>query len=420
MAEGSATKPSRLIRSICFPVSEEEYQQLIHDPAELREYLDACYVEMPELFPEGFGDGYEMKDSRSSKKMGLRLRRVELRNGVSYTLRPSFVMPYLTGRVEDVEGPLFLRRFGVPYWALARVFGRDAMYWYRQEIRLGRFSVVGTTVRRGKLPVHLLADEHHERCDGEKVYVATTVGAGCCLGAEVAEAADAPTLTKAYRVFQEEARDVEPDYAPQTVSTDGWKSTQAAWKELFPMILTILCYLHAWLKIRDRGKHLGQQFGELSRRVWHAYHALSPRGLRQRLKALRIWAGRRLSGDVRKYTRELCDKCKQWTQAYASPGCHRTSNMLERVMRLMYRYFFRGQHFHGSLQASTLRSRSWALLHNFSPWHPARDKHNGGWRCPAERLNKHRYRDSWLENLLVSGSLGGYRNRRQTSGPQNP
>jgi len=126
---------------------------------------------------------------------------------------------------------LFLRRFGVPCWALARVFGRDAMYLYRQEIGLGRFSVVGTTVRRGKLPIQLLADEHHERCDGEKVYVATTVGAGCCLGAE---AADAPTLTKAYRVFQEKARDGEPDYAPQTVSTDGWKSTQAAWKELFP------------------------------------------------------------------------------------------------------------------------------------------------------------------------------------------
>ncbi len=420
MAEGSATKPSRLIRTICLPVSEEEYPQVVDSPTECRRFLDDRYANMPELFPEGFEDGYEMKDSYWSRKMQLRLRRIELRNGVAYTLRPSFVMPYLTGRVEDVEGPLFLRRFGVPYWALTYVFGRDPMYWYRQEIGLGRFSVVGTTVRRSKLPVHLLADEHHERCEREKRYVATTVGAGCCLGAEVAEAADAPSLSKAYRVFQEEARDVEPDYAPQTVNTDGWKSTQAAWKELFPTIITILCYLHAWLKIRDRGKHLGQKFGELSRKVWHAYHALTPRGLKQRLKALRTWAGRRLSGDVRTCTRDLCDKADQWAQGYASPGCHRTSNMLERVMRLMYRYFFRGQHFHGSLQASTLRSRSWALLHNFAPWHPARDKHNGGWRCPAERLNKHRYHENWLENLLVSGSLGGYRNRRQVRGPQNP
>lgn len=57
---------------------------------------------------------------------------------------------------------------------------------------------------------------------------------------------------------------------------------------------------------------------------------------------------------------------------------------------------------------------------NYAPWQPATAKHNGGWRCPAERLNKHRYHDNWLENLLVSGSLGGYRNRRQASGPQNP
>ncbi len=32
-----------------------------------------------------------------------------------------------------------------------------------------------------------------------------------------------------------------------------------------------------------------------------------------------------------------------------------------------------------------------------------------GWRCPAERANRHRYHDGWLHNLLVSASLGGYR-----------
>ena len=36
-------------------------------------------------------------------------------------------------------------------WALARVFGRDPMYWYRLECALGRFSVVGTTVRQGRV-----------------------------------------------------------------------------------------------------------------------------------------------------------------------------------------------------------------------------------------------------------------------------
>jgi hypothetical protein len=38
-----------------------------------------------------------------------------------------------------------------------------------------------------------------------------------------------------------------------------------------------------------------------------------------------------------------------------------------------------------------------------------RNKASKGWKSPAERLNGHRYHDDWLQNLLVSTSLGGYR-----------
>ena len=59
----------------------------------------------------------------------------------------------MTGRTQEVDPALFWRRFHVPCWALAHVFGRDAMYGSRLEQGLGRFSVVGTTVKR---PEHLL------------------------------------------------------------------------------------------------------------------------------------------------------------------------------------------------------------------------------------------------------------------------
>jgi hypothetical protein len=49
------------------------------------------------------------------------------------------------------------------------------MSWYRLECGLGRFSVVGTTVRKVALPENLLADEHHQTLDGQKIYIATTV-----------------------------------------------------------------------------------------------------------------------------------------------------------------------------------------------------------------------------------------------------
>ena len=143
----------------------------------------------------------------------------------------------------------------MPFWALAYVFGRNAMYWYRLELSLGRNSVVGTTVRRAELPEHLLADEHHQRLRGEKTYVATTIAAGCYLGAELADSAGAEDLKSAYGVFRDEAQNVSPGYQPKTVNTDGWKSTQAAWRALFPLVAILQCFLHAWLKIRDRAKH---------------------------------------------------------------------------------------------------------------------------------------------------------------------
>jgi hypothetical protein len=409
MAEGTVPRSSRGHRTICLPISEEAYQKIVGDPRAFRTAIDDCFRRAPELFPPNFAGGYQMKDDRVSAKQKVVIRRIVLKDGAAYSIRPSFLMPYMAARVEDVEGPLFLRKFGVPFWALAHVFGDDPMSWYRLECGLGRFSVAGTTVRKGELPEHLLADEHHQSLDGQKVYVATTVGCGCCLGAEPALAAGTDDLKVAYAVFKDEARDIAPKYAPKTVNTDGWKGTRAAWKALFKRVVMLSCFLHAWLKIRDRAKHLEDLFAEVSRRVWEAYHAPDRRRFGQRLRSLRRWAAGHLTGVVLEKVVDLCDKRPRWSIAYRHPGGHRTSNMLDRQMRGMNRYFDHGQHLHGSVAACRLHCRAWALLWNFTPWHPATIRENGGWRCPAERLNRHRYHDCWLQNLLISASLGGYR-----------
>jgi hypothetical protein len=416
MAEGTATRSSRRHRTICLPLSEEAYPQIVNDPSEFRRTIDDCFRRMPELFPANFAHGYRLKDDRFSVKQEVPIRRVRLRDGTAYSIRPSFLMPYLSARTEKVEGPLFLRTFGVPFWALAHVFGAAPMFWYRLECGLGRFSVVGTTVRQAGLPEHLLADEHHQPLDGQKVYIATTVGSGCCLGAEPTEAAGAEELKAAYGTFRDEAHDVTPEYAPETVSTDGWKGTQAAWKALFPTVVILLCFLHSWLKVRDRAKHLKEVFAEISRRVWEAYHAPDRRSFAQRLRRLRQWSLSHLTGVVLENVLDLCGKRDRWSVAYRHPGGHRTSNMLDRIMRGMNRYFDRGQHLHGSRAACRLHCRAWALLSNFAPWHRATARKNQGWRSPAERLNQHRYDDCWLQNLLISASLGGYR----CPLPQNP
>lgn len=417
MADGSAKRsPTADSRTICLPCTEEDYRTRVEDAHKFRDWLQQSFASHPELFPEGFAQGFHMVDCRTSKKQQLPLRRIELRDRSRFTIRPSFVMPYMTARTADVEKGLFLRKFGVPYWALARVFGRNPMFWFRQECALGRFSIVGTTVRQAAIPEDLLADEHHQTCDGKKVFVATTVSGGCCLGVAVTAKADTEELTAAYQVFREEATNVNPEYTPKTVNTDGWKSTQAAWLALFPTIVVLRCFLHAWLKIRDRAKNLKETFYELSAQVWDAYHAENKRSFSQRLRCLATWAKTHVSGVVLDAVRDLCAKKRLWLKHYDHPRGHRTSNMLDRVMRPMHRYFFDGQHLHGSQAINERHVRGWALLWNFAPWSPATARAKDGWRSPAERLNQHRYHDDWLQNLLIAASLGG----RRIRAPQNP
>ncbi|MCP4104008.1 MAG: hypothetical protein GY749_00485 [Desulfobacteraceae bacterium] len=84
--------------------------------------------------------------------------------------------------------------------------------------------------------------------------------------------------------------------------------------------------------------------------------------------------------------------------------------MPDRLMRKMDRHLFNTQYFHGSLFSAELGIRGWALIQNFAPSNPiTQKKYNDGFQSPAERLNKFRYNDNWLQNLLISASLGGYR-----------
>jgi hypothetical protein len=401
---------ARRCSTLCLPLGKDDYADLIGDPERFRAWLDHSFRCWPELFPKAFSGGYRLKDVRTSARTGLRLRRIRLKaTGESFSVRPSCVLPYMTGLTDDVQGPLFLRAFGVPFWALARVFGKGAMYWYRLEVSLGRHSVVGTTVRRVNVPPHLLADEHHQGRDGTKNYIVTTVGAGCCLGAALAETATTEDLTAAYAVFRREAENVAPGYQPETVSVDGWASTHQAWRALFPLVVLLRCFLHGWLNIRSRGK-LTDAFAELSRKVWEAYRAPNRRAFGQRLRRLAEWArAQTLSAWLLEQVEKLCGRSQEYGVAYAHPGGHRTSNMLDRVMRGMSRYFEDGQHLHGSVGACGQHVRAWALLQNYRPWGPEAVRDNDGWRSPAERLNGYGYHADWLQNLQIAASLGGYR-----------
>ena len=138
-------------------------------------------------------------------------------------------MPYAIARTDDLEKALYLRQFGVPFTALAYVFGRDANFWERAWLSFGRPAMVGTTVKdAARMPRHLLADEKITWLEGEEVLVATTTGGGCFLGVGLAKSETAEQLHKAYGELKEEARQLDETYTPETVCTDGFQSTRLA------------------------------------------------------------------------------------------------------------------------------------------------------------------------------------------------
>jgi len=99
--------PARGPKTICIPCSQQQYERIVDDPLLFREFLGRQIEATPDLFPPEIRRGYRMKDAYRSRKTGWKLRRIELRDLRCYLVRPSFLMPYLSCRAEDVQAPLF-------------------------------------------------------------------------------------------------------------------------------------------------------------------------------------------------------------------------------------------------------------------------------------------------------------------------
>ena len=162
----------------------------------------------------------------------------------------------------------------------------------------------------------------------------------------------------------------------------------------------LVCFLHGWITIRARAK---KAFGALGheghRRVWDAYHAPSTRAFSQRLRRLSEWASGALpTAEMKQKTLDLCDKRDQFRLSYAHPCAHRTSHMVDRLMRFLDRAFLNAQYFPGLPTSAENRVRALALLWNVCPSSPQTVRKYGGRSCPAARLHGKRYADNWLEN----------------------
>ena len=401
-------------RTIVLPILEEGYSRFISDGPYARSVIEDQYGQYPELFPSGMDRFVLNGKSRRSRKSGYQLRKIRV-EGQSYRIRPAFLLSYHRGCSVEASKGLLLLRFGVPFWALSHVLGHSQMWWYRLFVSLGEFNLVGTTVYQAdQMPKDLLADEKHIIRRGKKAYIATTVGQDCILGSEAAALASQAHLEPAYAVFKQEARRLDPAYFPQSVNTDGWHATQNSWRELFPTIVIIECFLHAFLKIRDRAtKALQDYFDAIADKVWNLYQAPNKRSLAQQTRRLREYLQEQVpESQMKKKGLKLCQKTYRWMAHLDHPHAHRTSNMLDRVMKFMNRHARNAQTLHGSLQATSKNFRAFALIYNFSPYSPQTQNKHQNKTSPVHKLNSRVYHQDWFYNLNIAASLGGNRHHR--------
>jgi hypothetical protein len=405
----AVTQNKQNVSTLYVPVAEKDYSKFMKDNAYAKQQIQNWLKTQPELFPIPMQSGFVFNGkSRVSKKSRFQLRQIKVGNEY-YRLQPSWLLPYHQGISTHISKALFLLRFGVPFWALAFVFGRNAMYWYRVFLAIGRFNLVSTTLlKASNLPEDLLADEHHIRQKGNKAYVATTVGKGCLLGIQVSAKSDQTQLRAAYGIFKSEAQSLKPDYRPISVNTDGWKATQNVWKELFEDITIIECFLHAFLKIRQRATaKLENTFKEVSNKVWSIYQALNKRSFAQRFRRFKEWAKANIdSSPMKENSLKMCDKAKLFAQFYDRPQAFRTSTALDRIMRYMARHAYNSQNFHSSISATSKNYRAFALLYNFSPLSPQTIKDAPVLYSLAAKASGVVFSEDWLQNLLICASVG--------------
>jgi len=388
------------------------------DPAKFRSHLDQTYSRHPELFPEAFKGGYLLHGFVYSKKQDIKTRRLKLiEDNEAYQIRPSFLLPYMIARTDEIEKGLYFKRWGVPFEALAYGFGRYGMFWYRLYVSLGRNSIVGSTIKTAdKLPQDVLADEKHSWLHGQKIYIPTTVAQECILGVDLADDADTKALTAGYKGFKTESQRLDPTYSPQTVTTDGWSATQNAWQALFPTITLMLCFLHAFLKIKERCRSCPDLLKTIAQQVWQAYRAPTKVHFSQRIRRLREWGQHHLTGSVQEKLLALCHKAPLFKLAFDFPTAYRTSNALDRLMNYQDRLLYAMQYLHGTKASARLYLRAMALLWNFHPYGPqTQAKYDGKLNSPFEGLNGFRYHNNWLHNLLIASSL-----QSQSCQTQNP
>lgn len=359
-----STKGSQIIR---LPTTDLYYGAIIESPKLFRQWIEGLETRYKSLMGVDISKGYQFHDIRYSTKMGIKYRRIRV-DGVILTIQPSYVLPYFSGKVSECREGILLYLRGTSLDSIVACYGGNQQHWLDRVNHLGRFSIVGTSVKSAAvLADSLTADEKITFLNGKEVCACITVGGDCILGADLSLTEDQQGLSEAYGVFKTEVQAEFSDYTPKSVNTDGWPATRKAWKGLFESITLILCFLHSYIKIRNISKKEPLK-KELYQQIWQAYESEYKVEFIQKINQLQQWAKQHIGSQT---LLAQIEKMNNNAQLYATCfDCQgkRTSNMVDRAIKPIDKFLCNAQYFHGNLASAQLTMRALALGYNFLPF----------------------------------------------------
>jgi len=275
-----------------------------------------------------------------------------------FTVLPHFVMRYRKMKPETAKQVLLATHGGLSLEYCAVLWNVSPMAIYRLMCAIGRTHLVAFLTRcKLPLPAYFHADEKHNHCLSQKVYLPTIVCGRVIwhLGYTTDKSAEA--FEASYTQFQQDALEVEPSYRAQGILTDGFESTIKSIRTLFPEAAIGNCLLHAAMRILSKLRSVSKSTRQtLSYQLYQIFEqcreaeANNLRSLGQKLRRfcekVTKTAGVANGETIRTWVRK---KKSGWYTLFRDSQMPTTSTLLDQAHNAMARKLFMMKGFHPPL-----------------------------------------------------------------------
>jgi len=335
-----------------------------------------------------------------------------------FTVMPSFLIRYFSCKTEQVKRAIIAYHGGLSFENCAICYNISPMCLYRLICAFGKHCLATMLYQAGvPLPKNLQADEKHTKCLGEKGYIPLLTCGHAIWDIDYIDNVDEQTLAPFYQQFVEQTKALEPNYAPKTITHDGFKATIKALREIFKNTCTyLLCWLHACRSIGNIiTSYSKEEADKISGRLWimllrcHKKVSLKNVSRRSCLTALLRKYKPLLPPDIFEELKAWIDRKKPYFYAGMDyPLALSFSYSIDHICNHLDRKLFMMKHFHHPNARKDLFLKGFALLHCFIPYQ--RFAINA-FKSPAQVEGASLPHHDWFVSLLILTSQGYHKIR---------